>query len=100
MASSILYESADVRDGVKAAQIWIGSISDGLDRKKLHVYQQGMHFKVATDSITFQQAIDKEDLLSKIGMWVLMLQEYDHKTVHRAATQMQQIDAFNRTTSL
>jgi len=52
---------------------------------------------MVTDCAAFQRTIDKNDQCTdRVARWVLLLQEYSYKIVHRKGRMMGLVDALSR----
>ncbi|GFX93251.1 transposon Tf2-6 polyprotein [Trichonephila clavipes] len=48
------------------------------------------------DCSAFQKTMDKNDLVTRIARWALLLEEYDYEIVHCSGQRMQHVDALSR----
>lgn len=62
---------------------------------KFRQYLLDIHFTIVTDCEALKTAMSKRDV-RKISGWLMELQEYDFKIVHRAGSKMQHVDALSR----
>lgn len=64
--------------------------------KKFRHYLLGSIFKIVTDCNAVKYSLNKKDINSRIGRWVLQTQEFTFDTIHRPGTRMQHVDALSR----
>lgn len=64
--------------------------------QKFRHYLLGSIFKIITDCNAVKYTINKKDINSRIGRWVLLTQEFTFEILHRPGTQMQHVDALSR----
>lgn len=64
--------------------------------RKFRHYLLGSKFKIVTDCNAVKHTINKQEINSRIGRWVLQTQEFNFDIVHRPGSQMQHVDALSR----
>lgn len=64
--------------------------------QKFRHYLLGSKFQIYTDCNAVKYTINKQEINSRIGRWVLLTQEFTFEIVHKPGTQMQHVDAFSR----
>lgn len=64
--------------------------------QKFRHYLLGINFKIVTDCNAVRYSINKKEINSRIGRWVLQTQEFTFDVAHRPGTQMQHVDALSR----
>lgn len=64
--------------------------------QKFRHYLLGSVFKIVTDCSAVRYTLSKQDIVPRIGRWVLQTQEFTFDIVHRAGSQMQHVDALSR----
>ena len=64
--------------------------------KAFHLYLHGSPFTLLTDHQPLQWLFSRHDLTGQSARWVLLLQEYEFKVVHRAGTANGNADALSR----
>lgn len=67
--------------------------------QKFRHYLLGSIFKIITDCNAVRHRINKKDINSRIGRWVLLTQEFTFEILHRPGTRMQHVDALSRNPS-
>ncbi|GBN66452.1 Transposon Tf2-6 polyprotein, partial [Araneus ventricosus] len=64
--------------------------------KKFRVYLLGIPFKIVTDCSALEKTMQKEDLVTRVARWALLLEEFDYVIEHRSGTRMTHVDALSR----
>lgn len=64
--------------------------------QKLHVYLQGIKFKIVTDCAAVKMAFHKKIMNPRIERWIMEMSNYDYDIEHRSNTKMQHVDALSR----
>jgi transposase InsO family protein len=64
--------------------------------KKFRHYLLGREFTIITDCAAVRQAFYKKELSYRIGKWILELNEYQFKIMHRSSNRMRHADALSR----
>lgn len=64
--------------------------------ERFHVYLYGIEFTIVTDCNALVYAVNKANLNPRIAQWILQLQNYRFKLIHRAGKQMPHVDALSR----
>lgn len=64
--------------------------------QKFRHYLLGSNFKIYTDCNAVKCTVNKQEINSRIGRWVLLTQEFTFEIVHKPGTQMQHVDALSR----
>lgn len=64
--------------------------------KKFRVYLLGIKFKIISDCSAFKMTMSKKDLVTRVGRWALLLEEYDYEIEHRSGNRMGHVDALSR----
>lgn len=64
--------------------------------ERFHIYLYGLDFTVVTDCNAVVHAINKACLNPRIARWILRLQDYKFKVVHREGRRMMHVDALSR----
>lgn len=64
--------------------------------ERFHVYLYGVEFIIKTDCIALVYAVNKANLNPRIARWVLRLQNYSFKLMHRKGNLMTHVDALSR----
>lgn len=64
--------------------------------QKFRHYLLGSTFKIYTDCNAVKYTINKQEINSRIGRWVLLTQEFTFEILHKPGTQMQHVDALSR----
>lgn len=64
--------------------------------QKFRHYLLGSKFQIYTDCNAVKYTINKQEINSRIGRWVLLTQEFTFEIVHKPGTQMQHVDALSR----
>lgn len=68
--------------------------------ERFHIYLYGQEFVVVTDCHALVYAVNKANLNPRISRWILRLQNYKFKVVHRPGARMAHVDALSRTVAL
>jgi len=64
--------------------------------ERFHLYLYGLFFTIVTDCNALVYAINKASLNPCIARWILALQNYNFKVVHRPGSKMRHVDALSR----
>lgn len=64
--------------------------------QKFRHYLLGSTFRIYTDCNAVKYTINKQEVNSRIGRWVLLTQEFTFDIVHKPGVQMQHVDALSR----
>lgn len=64
--------------------------------ERFHVYVYELTFTIVTDCNALVYAVNKANLNPRIARWILTLQNYSSKVVHRPGKRMVHVDALNR----
>lgn len=64
--------------------------------QKFRHYLLGSTFKIFTDCNAVRYTLNKQEINSRVGRWVLLTQEFTFDTIHKPGTQMQHVDALSR----
>lgn len=64
--------------------------------ERYRYYLIGNEFTIITDCNAVKNTIDKQKIVPRIARWILSLQDFSLKVVHRSGTQMKHIDALSR----
>lgn len=64
--------------------------------ERFHIYLHGLCFTIITDCHALVYAVNKANINSKIARWILKLQNYTFKIVHRDSIKMAHVDALSR----
>lgn len=64
--------------------------------QKFRHYLLGSTFKIYTDCNAVKYTINKQEINSRIGRWVLLTQEFSFEIIHKPGAQMQHVDALSR----
>lgn len=59
-------------------------------------YLLGRKFTIVTDCEAVKKTVEKRQMLPVVGKWLLKLQEYDYKLVHRKGEKMKHVDCLSR----
>lgn len=70
------------------------AVVEGL--QKFRHYLLGVEFKIITDCNAVRHALNKKEIIPRIGRWVLRTQEFSFDIIHRAGNQMLHVDALSR----
>lgn len=68
--------------------------------ERFHIYLYGLDFTVVTDCYVLIYAVNKAHLNLRIARWILHLQSYRFKVVHRAGVKMSHVDTLSRIIAL
>lgn len=64
--------------------------------ERFHIYLYGLEFTAVTDCNAVEHAVKKAVLNPRIARWIMVLQDYKFKVVHRAGKRMPHVDALSR----
>lgn len=64
--------------------------------KKFRNYLVCAKFEICTDCFPFQKTMSKKDISPNIAKWIIFLEDFDYKIVHRPGKQMKHVDALSR----
>lgn len=64
--------------------------------QKFRHYLLGSTFKIYTDCNAVKYTLNKKEINSRIGRWVLLTQEFTFEIIHKPGAQMQHVDALSR----
>jgi len=64
--------------------------------ERFHIYLYNLCFTVITDCHALVYAVDKANINPRIARWILKLQNYKFKIMHRDGKKMAHVDAFSR----
>lgn len=64
--------------------------------ERFHIYLYGLNFTVVTDYHALVFAVNKANINPRISRWVIKLQNYQFKIIHRDNRRMMHVDALSR----
>jgi len=68
--------------------------------ERFHIYLYGIDFTVITDCHALVYAVNKAHVNPRIARWVIRLQNYTFKVLHREGSKMRHVDALSRIVAL
>lgn len=68
--------------------------------ERFHIYLYGIDFTVVTDCHALVFAVNKINVNPRIARWILKLQNYRFKVIHREGHRMMHVDALSRIVAL
>lgn len=64
--------------------------------ERFHIYLYGINFTIVTDCHALIFAVNKANINPRISRWILKLQNYKFKIIHRNGEKMAHVDALSR----
>lgn len=68
--------------------------------ERFHIYLHDLEFTIVSDCDALVHAINKANLNPRIARWILKLQNYKFKIIHREGHRMSHVDALSRAVNL